>query len=378
MKIVFVATAQVPSDRANSIQVMKVCQAFAQLGHQVTLLLPNTHPGRDKRDWESLSVQYGLATRFQIEWLSIPFLAGRRGYIHRAVRRARQLQADILYTRVIPAAVWGLLHRLPVILEMHELPGGFFGPVWYRLFLRLPGRKRMLPLTHSLRRMLEKAYPSRLSDEQVLVSPSGVDIERFENLSDPESARRQLGLPPGPTVVCTGHLYPGRGMDLFLKLASRLPVANFLWVGGRENDVQIWQQQAQLGNLNNVTFSGFIPNQRIPLYQAAADVLVMPYQSSVSGSGGGDIAGVFSPLKMFEYMATGRAILCSDLPALREILSDDMACFAPIGDVDAWQVSLERLLSDHDFSNPLAQAARIEARHYSWLERARRALKDFA
>jgi glycosyltransferase involved in cell wall biosynthesis len=377
MKIVFVATAQVPSERANSIQIMKVCQALAQLGHEVTLLLPDVSPGRDKRDWESLAVHYGLVTRFHIEWLPIPMVAGRRAYSSRAVRRACQLRADIIYTRMIPAAVWGLLHHLPVILEMHEMPGGIFGPFWYRLFLNLPGKKRLLPLTYSLRQMLEKAYPPHLPDGQVVVEPSGVDLERFENLPDPEPSRRQLGLPPGLTVVCTGHLYPGRGMDLFLQLASRMPQVNFLWVGGNPADVGMWRKHASTQIIRNVSFSGFIPNQKLPLYQAAADVLVMPYYSSVAGSSGGNIAGVFSPLKMFEYMATGRAILCSDLPALREVLSEDVACFAPVGDEAAWQAALEHLLSDRNFSNQLAQAARAEVGHYSWLERARRALKDF-
>jgi len=63
------------------------------------------------------------------------------------------------------------------------------------------------------------------------------------------------------------------------------------------------------------------------LYQAAADVLLMPYSSSFGGSGGGNIARVSSPLKMFEYLASGRAILASDIPVLREVLTDKTACF---------------------------------------------------
>jgi len=377
MKIVFAATAQVPSERANSIQVMKVCQALAQLDHEVTLLTPDTLQGKSQREWESLAVHYGLATPFRIEWLPLPALTGRRGYMHKAAGRARQLQADLLYTRVAPAAVWGLLYRLPVILEMHEMPGGSFGPLWYRLFLQLPGRKRLLPLTHSLCRMLDAVYSPHLPEGQVVVAPSGVDLERFENLPDPEPARRQLGLPLLPTVVCTGHLYPGRGMGLYLQLAARMPQMNFLWVGGNPADVEIWREHASARGIRNVTFTGFISNRELPLYQAAADVLVMPYQSSVAGSSGGDIARVFSPLKMFEYMATGRPILCSDLPALRETLTEDAARFVPVDDVDAWQAALEHILSDRDSSRQLAQAARVEAGHHSWLERSRRALKDF-
>jgi glycosyltransferase involved in cell wall biosynthesis len=225
--------------------------------------------------------------------------------------------------------------------------------------------------------MLEGTYRPHLPEGQAVVAPSGVDLERFENLPNPEPARCQLGLPSVPTVVCTGHLYPGRGMDLYLQLAARMPQVNFVWVGGNPADVETWRGHASARDIRNVTFTGFIRNRELPLYQAAADVLVMPYQSSVSGSSGGDIAQVFSPLKMFEYMATGRPILCSDLPALREILTDDFACFAPVDDVDAWQAALERLLSDRASSNQLARAARLEVKRYSWLERSRRALKDF-
>src|SRR5690606_10349374 len=129
---------------------------------------------------------------------------------------------------------------------------------------------------------------------------NGVDLERFENLPDPVTARRQIGLPEAPTVMCTGHLYAGRGAGLFLLLAKSLPQAQFVWVGGRAQDVAYWKQQIES---DNVIFTGFVPNQNLPLYQAAADLLLMPYSRTIMGSSGSaDSAAVASPMKMFEYM----------------------------------------------------------------------------
>jgi hypothetical protein len=66
--------------------------------------------------------------------------------------------------------------------------------------------------------------------------------------------------------MCTGHLYAGRGADLFLALAKEIPGAHFVWVGGKPDDVEVWKRRAQSGN---VTFTGFILNQDLPLYQSA-------------------------------------------------------------------------------------------------------------
>ena len=372
MKIVCVSASQVPSNTANSIQVMKVCQAFVQLGHEVILLVPGTQPSNFQPS--TLRTKYGLTTPFEVQWLPVK---DRRTFPWTAVRRARALNVDLLYAWPIQSAALGLLVGLPVMLEMHDFPAGSFGPLWYRLFLRLPGRKRLLPITHALRRELEHRYRPTLPLGQVVIAPDGVDLERYEHLPDPESARRQLGLNPGLTVICTGHLYAGRGADLLLTLASSFPKVNFLWVGGRPQDVDDWRSRASNSGLQNITYTGFLPNERIPLYQAAADVLLMPYERAVSTSSGGNTAEICSPMKMFEYMAAGRAILTSDLPVLREVLNEDNAVFCPPGEAGAWEKSLSLLLSDAKRRQALGQRAQTDVKGYSWLVRTHRSLEDF-
>src|SRR5512137_827142 len=108
MKIVFISTAQIPSDTANSIQVMKVCQAFTQIGHEVILLVPGRQP--DGFLPVDLQKHYGLKTFFNIEWI---MGRNRRQYPWVAIRHARRLGADLIYAWPIQAATLGLLRRTP-------------------------------------------------------------------------------------------------------------------------------------------------------------------------------------------------------------------------------------------------------------------------
>jgi len=366
MRIVCISSAQVPSDTANSIQVMKVCQAFTQLGHDVILLVPGPQP--EGLNPAVLQQHYGLRTLFNIEWLSA---RTRRMFPWVAVWHARSLRADLLYVWPLQSAALGSLVGMPSMLELHDFPSGRFGPFWLHLFLTLPGRKRLLPITAALRSALD------LPAGRTVISPDGVDLERYNSLPDPEPARQELGLPAVTTVLCTGHLYEGRGADLFLALAKKFPQASFVWVGGRPADVKTWATRAAAQALANVTFTGFMPNERIPLYQSAADVLLMPYQRNVATSSGGNTAEICSPMKMFEYMAAGRTILTSDLPVLREVLDDTTAVFCPAENVTAWESALSGLLADENQRQALGQRARRAVEQYSWVERAKRALKGF-
>ena len=364
MRIICVSLSKIPSDAANSIQVMKVCQAFTQMGHEVILLVPGPQP-RDLLP-NTLLTHYGLQTLFKIEWLPV---RNRRFFPWKATRRARQLGTDLLYAWPVQSAVFGLLAGLPCMLELHDFPSGHFGPLWFRLFLAIPGHKRILPITDALRRAVN------IENEPTVVTPNGVELERYASLPDPATARGTLRLPDALTVMCTGHLYAGRGTDLFLNLARKFPAASFIWVGGRPDDVATWRLRA--AQLSNVTFTGFVPNERIPLYQSSADILLMPYERVITGSSGGNSAEICSPMKMFEYMAAGRAILTSDLPVLHEVLDEETAVFCAPEDSEAWEKTLGELLADENRRQRLGRCASKAVLLYTWQERARRSLEGF-
>ena len=100
----------------------------------------------------------------------------------------------------------------------------------------------------------------------------------------------------------------------------------------------------------------------------------MPYQRQVAASSGGDIGRYFSPMKLFEYMAAGRAILSSDLPVLREVLSDENSLLLPPGDLDAWEAGLLGLRDDSAKRAALAANSLRDAQNFGWEARAARIL----
>jgi len=383
MKIVAIAGSQIPSDTANSLQVMKACNALVQLGHDLTLIVP----ANPKIQTVDLKSHYGLQTDINIEYLAS---STRLLFTWQAVQRARSLKPDLIYAWMIQSAVFALLFKVPSVFEIHIQPSGRFGPAWHRAFAYLRGRKRLASITQALVDLLEHKHNIRFQPDDVVITPNGVDLERFASLPPtPELARQTLDLPSAPTVMCTGHLYAGRGADLFLALAKEIPGAHFVWVGGKPEDVETWKQRAQS---DNVTFTGFIPNQELPLYQSAADVLLMPYSRSIMGSSGtADSASVASPMKMFEYMAAGRAIVTSDLPVIREVLNEKSAIFCEPGlpgggrvaeqsdayrdhnmelVIGKWKVEIESLLADEPRRVGLGKQARQDVESYTWLARA--------
>lgn len=374
MKIACIATSRVPSNTANSIQVMKACHALAGLGHAVCLWVP----GDKHTDWSELSELYGLTTPFEVRWLPSQAMWRRYDFSLAVVREAKRWGAHLIYTWLLPSAVISLWQGLPTVLELHDIVTGRVGPQSFRLFCQHhKTKKRLLVITQALKKKLEMRSRIHLPAEEIMIAPNGVDLERYVDLPSPETARFQLELTEGFTAVYTGHFYPGRGMDLLLGLAQSLPQVHFLWVGGTVQSVAEWKLRLAEMGLTNVTLTGFISNRQLPLYQAAAEVLLMPYEKSIAGSSGGNSADICSPMKMFDYLASGRVIVSSDLPVFHEILNSKNAVFCPPADLPAWKEAIETILFDPDKQKRLSQQSRQDAAMYTWVERARKALEGF-
>jgi glycosyltransferase involved in cell wall biosynthesis len=373
MKIICISTSIIPAPTAHSMQLMKVCHALGQLGHQVELIVP----GVAGESWEMLAIHYGLTQSFPIKYLkSIPAFK-RYDFSVAALRHARSGKPDLIYTWLLPAGVMGLSVEIPTVLELHDRITGHGAPWLFKRFLASKTQKRLAVITDALANKLEDRFSAYQGKLDTVIAPNGVELDQYIDLPPASVARKQLGFPDKLTVVYTGGFYSGRGIDLLHGLARQNPGIQFIWVGGTTRSAEEWRQKIEVEGLRNVHVAGFINNDKLPLYQAAADILVMPFGTVIAGSSGGNSVEICSPMKMFDYLAAGRAIMASNLPVLHEVLNDSNALLLPPDDEAVWHMALNRLVSQRSLRDSLGQQARKDASRYSWVKREAAILKGF-
>ncbi len=379
MKIALITNSRIPSLTANSIQAMKVSQALMQLGHDIKMFAPKE---TDAMNRESLLTHYGLRLTPDLELL--PSISGlkRLDFIVHAQRAAKKFGAELIYTWLPQSAALGAWMGSPVVLEMHADNSGKLGVWWMKQLWKQKTPKVMTVTTSALRKALERSTNFEFKDDALLLAPNGVELEKYTGMPSPAEARRQLNLKEGLTVGFTGHIYPGRGADLLFELARQMPMVNFLWVGGTPELVDFWRGKLSEAGITNVTMTGFVKHESIPLYQAAADVLLMPYSRSIEASSGQDIAEVINPMKMFEYMAAGRGIVSADLPSIREVLNESNAVFCVAVEegnrewgIGRWRAAIESLLADEQRRLTLGTQARKDVEQLTWVKREERVME---
>jgi glycosyltransferase involved in cell wall biosynthesis len=367
MKIACITTSVVPSKTANSIQAMKVVHALHEIGHEVHLWVPEF----EKSTWDQIADIYGLKSRFEITWTRFLPVSKQYDFSWKSVSAANRWEAEVVYTWALQAAVFAQMRGLPTVMEFHDFPMGRVGPELFKIFAFSHQKKLSLCTTRTLAEGMQERYGFQFDPSELQIAPNGTETERYQNLPSPEDSRRTLGLPDGFTIGYTGHFYAGRGMELLTEIAHQMPEVNFLWVGGRQEDIAPWLEQLNKQSIHNVTITGFIPNSRLPLYQAAADALVMPYGKKISGSSGGDISKVINPMKMFDYMAAGRPIIASDISVFHEVLNENFAIFCEAETPESWTNVIQSLQLDPDRRERMGLIASKEAEKYTWQNRAR-------
>ena len=333
MNIYYLSTSEIPSRTANSIHVMKMCQALARNGHHVKLFAKQGEPEDAGTDDFG---QYGVASCFDIIKCRRPRvkkLLGDFQYGLDVARLVRRMpRPDLFFARHIYSLAGVSSLAVPMMYEAHTPPVNILQRMVEGRVFRRPSFLRLIVISQALRHEYQRQSPWL----------SGARIRVARDAADPPDGATVLPVAanwPGRSgafqVGYTGHLYRGRGIGLIFSLANRLPDVDFHLVGGMEKDIARWKRAGAPGNL---FFHGFVGQPLLPWYFSHFDVVLAPYQEQVMSVGGKkEIARWMSPMKIFEYMAAGKAIVCSDHPVLREVLTHRVNCWlAPPADVDAW------------------------------------------
>ncbi|MBI2450078.1 MAG: glycosyltransferase family 4 protein [Candidatus Nealsonbacteria bacterium] len=361
MTLLYITNSRIPTEKAHGIQVMKMCEALAKESN-VELVVPERYNWIKERPFD----YYGIAETFRIK--KLPCLDLIRFHKHighfglwlegltfffPALIYIIFKKADIIYSRdkfLLPFSFF----KKNIIFEAHTFPKRYF--LYFPFLKKLKG---MVVITHGLKNLFVK---NGISPEKILVAPDGVDLTKFEIRSTKSETRRMLNLPLDKKIVLyAGHLYEWKGVQTLSEASQYLPEnVDVYFVGGTKEDVE----KFKIKNLNVV---GHRPYPEIPLWLQAADVLVLP------NSGKEEISRKWtSPLKMFEYMASGIPIVASDLPSIREVLNEDNAVLVEPDSPEKLAEGIKIVLQDHNLSDKILAKAFEDVKEFTWQKRAQK------
>ena len=364
MRIAYVAPygVVVPSRAAHSVHMVNMAAAIAQLGHEVLFVIP-----RRSGEKENIFEFYGVTKNFNV--VLVPVVPQRWFvpiYSLLTFFTVTRMRTELIVTRSVLCALVCAALRRNVVLDAH-------GPLWqgrwfYRLAYRwLKNSPHLKHMSFNSRALLDMyADAKQLPGCKVTVAHNGCQPYPSEDKAPAWPGR--LG---ALQVGYTGHLYPGRGVELILDCARRLPSFEFHIIGGSPEDIAFWKKET---DATNVHFHGFVSPSVVYRYRNRCDVLLAPYQASgvLSAGGKDDSARYMNPIKLVEYMSSGKAIIASDLAPIRELLNETNAILVDPQDVSAWVKAL-LTLADPEVRMRFARQARQDfGEQLTWQARARK------
>lgn len=394
MRLIYIANSRIPTEEAHGIQIIKMCEAFASCD---TNLRMNTDD-RNNTDRSNFEVElvipkrfnlikkdpfryYGIKRNFKIKKLPCLDLIPLNRYLGRVAFWIQSLsfsfsvwiyilfkKTDIIYTRS-KFVLFLALFKKNIFFEAHTFPQNYF---LYAPYLKK--LKGIIVITETLKDLFFKKGTSR---NKLLVAPDGVDLEMFNIKQSRGECRRRLNLPQNQKIVLyTGHLYQWKGSTTLLQAAWKSETRNpkpkilFVFVGGTKEDVKGFRFQTSHFSLRNILVMEHRPYGEIPLWLKAADVLVLPNSEKA------EISKFWtSPLKVFEYMASNRPIVASDLPSIREVLGQKNAILVPPDNPEALAQAIKKILDNYKVAFEVATQAFKDVRNYTWEKRIQRISK---
>lgn len=364
---------RIQSRDGQSVHIEELVGALRAQGHEVLVVGPSFYQASDFGGESS--------TVARLRRL-LPGAAGEAAELaynvpayRRLARACRDFKPDLIYERcnlLFLAGTW-LARRtgLPLYLEVNSPLAAErtqHGTLRLQRLAHMLERQvwraatRVLPVTQVLAGMVAAAGVPR---DRLRVVPNGVVLDRFPE--QPHRAPETL-MKTGPETVTlgfVGFVRDWHGMDALIRqMASDPAPLRLVLVGDGPARPDLEALAAELGLAGRVRFTGIVEHALVPAAVAGFDIALQP-----------KVVAYASPLKIFDYMAAGRAIVAPDQPNIREILQHEKTAllFDPADPSALWH-AVQRLAADPALRAQLGAAARAELvrQDYTWAGNARR------
>lgn len=303
--ILYISGSQLPSKYANSVHVMKMCQALAENNIHTTLVGIGTDNNSNLYKYYNVKETFKIARSKFISNNLIRFI----NYNWFCFNQIRANHNSTIYLRYFYPIIWCIIFNRPIILEFH---GVSKSKIINYLIKSTFNSKHLISAVFITDKLLD-IYKSKFKklplDKCIVLADCADEPNELIKNKDTKS------------IGYVGHLYKGRGVELMIKIAETLPDTKFHIVGGHEKDVEIYKRISPI----NMHYYGFVTQSELSNIYGKFSIALAPYQNVVNiGKAGVNTAVWMSPMKVFEYMSYKKAIILSDLPALHEIGEDNV------------------------------------------------------
>jgi len=347
LKLKYIVNANLGGEFARSVQINSNSSAFSELlGAEFECVGVGRTDGSFKNIW---------VNNIERESSSI-----RKLLFHIQIIKSI-LESDIVYSRNLSVLWLANVFGKSIVWEMHD---GISGTN-KRIFNKLINKLKVVTISRALKEYLLDKFD--FESNRILVAHDGVFLEKYDAQRNMNKAvlRSELDLPIDKTIIMhTGSLYAGRGAELFDVVIRNFPELCFVQVGGKTEDINHWREY--YNDFSNILFIGHQDNSTLVKYQLSADLMFFPMTKACS------TWWCCSPMKLFEYMASGNPICNSQVGTLKEVLNENNSiCFDP-DNKQSIVNAISHFNQNIEYSRKLGDKCLIEVRdEYSWKSRVK-------
>ena len=358
--MLYVFPEPLPLGRARGIQTVHTVAALATQGFDVTL----AHAPSPGDPFAAYSVARPANVRLLPVSRSLPWpltrMHSNRLFAARLARHVAEVGADAVMARHLKVSQ-SLLERFPGLKLVYEAHEVFADTAPLRRREETLARERAVVEGAAALVANSAATAARLRSlyriaAPLEVIPNGVDYPESIPEKDWASASRR--------IVYSGSFFAWKGVDDLVEAARSLPGFAIRLVGGSEERVGELRARAGSGGAA-LDFTGHIPHGSVAAELARACIAVLPNRADPDSA-------FTSPIKLFEYMAAGCALVVSDLPSVREVVEQEDAVWTPPGDAARLADAIRALAADPERARRLGARVREKARRYTWTARGER------
>ena len=359
-----------------------MCNAFKANGLHVTLVLNSSYNIDLQKAYKILKSQYGDLVDFDL-CLNTSMQARfnrfgkyvNNGYYKKIIN---DISPDVCFVRAPLMMRACVKSKVKYIYETHNnkmhLGSSFLSNYWSKILKKESKKDRLLTII-AISENLKKYWVKKgIEESRIIALHDGFPFNMFTPETSKEKARKNLDLPLDRKIVLySGSLFADREIHNIVMLSENIPEALFIVVGGPQENANHLQNLADKKRLNNIRFVGRMAHNKIPQYLFASDILLGLWSKNVP------TINYCSPLKIFEYMASGRIIVAHSFPTIKEVLTDNKnALLTAPNEYGHLLLKVQEALS-LSYPNPIAENARQEALHrYTWGHRAQKIIESIS